>query len=445
MTMTSREQLLPLAEIALQASPAEQTEVLVAAEAGSLTRFASNRIHQNVHETSVSIRVRAVIGKRIGVAEGNDPSPQALQELAARAAHMARNAEPNGDFVSLPGPSGAPRCLPTPAPATVNCSPEQRAAAARQMIDIARERNLVCAGQVATGHGATLVCNSLGVESYWESSRSRMRVVMQGPDSSGFAEELCADFAQLDAGALGRRAADKAVASAGPRELEPGAYTVILEPLAVEDMIATLALYDLHALAHQEGRSFTTRKMGQPVCGSNISLWDDGCDPRGLQRPFDYEGVPRQRVDLIKSGVLVGVTYDSFTAGREPGAVNTGHALPPPNTWGPVPMNLFLSTGEHSVEDMIAATDRGVLVTRFHYTNMVHPVHTVFTGMTRDGTFLVEKGQVVGGIKNMRFTQSILEALSHVDMIGREGCALDWAWVPALRIEGFHFSSTTRF
>lgn len=443
--MTDREQLLPMAEIVLQASCADQTEVFVAAEAASLTRFANNTIHQNVHESSVGIAVRAVIGKRIGVAAGNDPSPQALRDLAARAVEVARNAEPNQDFVTLPSPGGAPDCIPTPAPATVDCSPEQRAAAVRQMIDIARETSLVCAGQVSAGHSASLVCNSLGVESYWESSRSRVRVVMQGADSSGFAEEVSPDFAQLDAAVLGRRAADKALASAGPRELEPGAYTVILEPLAVEDMVSTLALYDLNALAHQEGRSFTTHKMGKPVCGANISIWDDGCDPRGLPRPYDYEGMARKRVDLIKDGVLVGVTYDSFTAGREPGAENTGHALPPPNTWGPVPMNVFLNTGEHSVQDMIAATERGVLVTRFHYTNMVHPVHTVFTGMTRDGTFLVENGQVVGGIKNMRFTQSILEALSHVDMIGRDGCALDYAWVPGLRIEGFNFSSATKF
>lgn len=443
--MTSREQLLPMAEVVLQASPADQTEVLVAAEASSLTRFANNTIHQNVHESSVGIAVRAVIGKRVGVAGGNDPSPEALRELAARAAEVARNAEPNEDFVSLPSPGGAPGCAPTPAQATVDCSPEQRAAAVRQMIEIARETSLVCAGQVSASHGATLVCSSLGVESYWESGRSRVRVVMQGGDSSGFAEEVSPDFSQLDAAVLGRRAADKALASAGPRELEPGAHTVILEPLAVEDMVSTLAIYDMNALAHQEGRSFTAQKMGKPVCGSNISIWDDGCDPRGLPRPYDYEGMPRQRVDLIKDGVLVGVTYDSFTAGREPGAVNTGHALPPPNTWGPVPMNVFLKTGEHSVQDMIAATERGVLVTRFHYTNMVHPVHTVLTGMTRDGTFLVENGQVVGGIKNMRFTQSILEALSHVDMIGRDGCALDYAWVPALRIQGFNFSSGTQF
>jgi len=150
-------------------------------------------------------------------------------------------------------------------------------------------------------------------------------------------------------------------------------------------------------------------------------------------------------VSLIEDGVLRGVTYDSYTAGREPGASNTGHALPAPNGWGPAPLNLFMNTGEYSLQDMIAATERGILVTRFHYTNIIHPVLTVFTGMTRDGTFLIENGDIVGGVKNLRFTQSILEALSSVDMIGAEGEQLEYVWAPPLRIQGFEFSSATEF
>ena len=268
---------------------------------------------------------------------------------------------------------------------------------------------------------------------------------MQGDDSAGFAEAQSDDALAIPAAELARVAADKASRSAGPREVEPGDYTVVLEPLAVADMITMLAMYDLHALAHQEGRSFTTGRVGQRVCGENISIWDDGWDERGARRPFDYEGMPRQRVELITDGVLKGVTYDSFTAGRDPAAANTGHALPAPGRWGPVPLNLFMATGDHTVEEMVKATDRGLLVTRLHYTNMIHPVRTVFTGMTRDGTFLVENGEMVGGVKNLRFTQSILEALSGVDMIGRDGVQLEGAWVPALRVQGFSFSSTTKF
>jgi PmbA protein len=444
--MNDRETMLGIAHTIIEASKADQTEVIVMAGDEGLTRFASNAIHQNVTESALQVQVRAVIGKQIGVATGNDPSPGALKDLAARAYELACFVAPNEEFVSLPGPPPTvPECDLAPVPATVACGPEERAASVRELVQIAERYKLSAAGQVTTGQGATAVANSLGVESFYHKSSARVRVVMQGPDSSGFAEANSDDVSALSARALGATAADKAVMSAGPREVEPGAWTVILEPLAVEDMITTLAVYDMHALPHQEGRSFTTGHLGEKVCGDNITLWDDGWDPRGARRPFDYEGIPRQKVMLIEDGVLKGVTYDSFTAGREPGARNTGHALPAPNTFGPAPINLFLKPGESTVAEMIAATERGILVTRFHYTNMIHPVRTVFTGMTRDGTFLIENGQVVGGIKNMRFTQSILEALSNVDMIGREGVQVDNAWVPALRVQGFNFSSGTRF
>lgn len=443
--MTDRETMLSLAHQALAASRADQTEVLVTAGREGLTRFANNAIHQNNFVASVGISLRAVVGRRIGVARTNDPSAESLTRLAGQALDLARNAAPNEEFVSLPGPQGEAACQASAAPTTLAFGPEDRAGAVQVILGVARESGLVAAGQFTTGDDATAVANSLGIEAHWHNSSTRCRVVMQGADSSGFAEAVAEEVYSICPETLARRAAQKAVQSAGPREVEPGKYTVILEPLAVADMIGTLAAYDMHSLAHQEGRSFTSGHIGEKVCGENINIWDDGCDPRATMKPYDYEGVVRRRVSMIDGGVLRGVPYDSFTAGREPGAVNTGHALPAPSGWGPVPLNVFLGTGEHSVEEMIAATDRGILVTRFHYTNMVHPVRTVFTGMTRDGTFLIEKGQVVAGLKNLRFTQSILEALSHVDMIGEEGAFFEEAWVPALRVQGFEFSSGTQF
>ncbi len=446
MTMSDKQGLLDIARSALEASAAEQTEVLVSADESGLTRFANNAIHQNVHKSSVGVSMRAIVGKKIGVASTDDPSEESLRDLADRALSLARHAEDLEDFVSLPEPIAATRDTDlAPVQATVDFGPEERAAAVRQMVGIAAAEGLSAAGQVMTGTDAVAVANSLGVTAYFARSAGRMRVVMQGKDSSGFAEAESDDVGALSAETLGRRAADKALLGAEPRDLPPGRYTVILEPLAVTDLLGTLAVYDLHALAHQEGRSFTSGRIGEKVCGDSISLWDDGHDPRGGRLPFDYEGVPRQRVSMIENGVLKAVPYDSYTAGREQGARNTGHALPAPNTWGPVPLNVFMNTGQYSVQDMIAATEHGVLVTRFHYTNMIHPVKTIFTGMTRDGTFLIEKGKIVGGVRNLRFTQSILEALSDVDMIGAEGEQFDYVWAPPLRIQGFEFSSATEF
>lgn len=444
--MLDRDAMLSIADEALDASSADQTEVAVAASDSALTRFAGNAIHQNVFEADVAVTMRAVMGKRIGVASTNDPSSGALRDLAGRALELARNAAPDDDFVSLPAPADdGPRCETAPVAATARCGPEERAARVGQIIAAAQANSLTAAGRFSTGQAAYCIVNSPGIRAHFARSDADCTVVMQGDSSSGFAQAQAEDVGEIDAQSLATVAAEKTLASTRPVALEPGEYTVILETPAVRGMIGMLGMYDLHALAHQEGRSFTTGRMGHRVCGENITILDDGCDARTSRLPFDFEGIPRRRVDIITGGVLAALPYDSYTAGREEGARNTGHALPAPNTWGPVPLNLIMLPGEHTLEEMIAATDRGVLVTRFHYTNMVHPVRTVFTGMTRDGTFLIEGGKIAGGVKNMRFTQSILEALSRVDMIGCEGTVGDRAWAPPVRIEGFNFSSATEF
>jgi predicted Zn-dependent protease len=168
-------------------------------------------------------------------------------------------------------------------------------------------------------------------------------------------------------------------------------------------------------------------------------------------QPFDYEGVPKQRVTLIEKGIAKAVVYDSFTAGREEGKTSTGHSLPAPNTMGPLPLNLYLASGSASKEDMLASTERGIWVTRFHYTNPVHPVKAVLTGMTRDGTYLIERGEIVRPLRNLRFTQGILEALAGAEMRSAELKLVKAGWggsatcVPALKTHEFRFTGTTEF
>jgi PmbA protein len=200
------------------------------------------------------------------------------------------------------------------------------------------------------------------------------------------------------------------------------------------------------ALAVQEGRSFM--RLGEQITGANISIYDDGYDPRGFPMAFDFEGVPKRRVDLIKDGVAHAVVYDSYTAGREPGRQSTGHALPAPNTYGPLPLNLVLAPGRTPKADLIKGIKRGLWVTRFHYVNIVHPLQTVLTGMTRDGTFLIEDGVITQPVKNLRFTQSVLDALRHAepaDTLKLQKSFFGGTLAPALRIEGFNFSSATEF
>jgi predicted Zn-dependent protease len=261
---------------------------------------------------------------------------------------------------------------------------------------------------------------------------------------TGWAERHAPAVGGLDVSVAAREAVDKALAARDPEAVEPGEYPVVLLPCAVEDMLRTLGWMGMGALSVQEQRSWMTGHLGGKVAGSNVSIWDDAADPRGFVRPFDAEGVARRRVDILKGGVAVGPVYDSLTAHNE-GRKSTGHASSALGNWGPVPASLVMAPGGASVDELLAAMGRGVLVTRFHYTNTIHPVETTFTGMTRDGTFWVEGGKIQRPIKNMRFAQSILGALSEVGAIGRDLQRFPHCLAPALYIKRFRFTSATDF
>jgi len=439
-----KQQALDLCDIVLQASRADQTEVALSADASALTRFANNAIHQNVAEEGVSATVRAVVGKRIGVATGTDVSPDGLRELADSAYHLALVSAADEDFVSLPEPVPYEGETDFVDADTAAFGPEQRAETVAEAIALAAAEDFTASGMFTTGATDMAVANSLGVRSFQRRSMAEMSVVVSGDGGSGYARTSSPRVGDVSGSALGRIATEKCRASRDPQSLPPGEYAVILEAEAVADMVMMLGMYGLGAMALQEGRSFMSGRIGEKLCGDNISVWDDGHDPRGHRLACDFEGVPKQRVPLITKGVAEGVVWDSYTAHRE-GRHSTGHGLPAPNSWGPVPINVFVGAGDSSVGDMIAQTERGVLVTRFHYTNMIHPIKTVFTGMTRDGTFLIENGQIAGAVKNMRFTQSILDALSCVSLISRDGKLTDYVWAPAMRVDRFTFSSGTEF
>ena len=437
-------QALDLCDLVLGASRADQTEVVLSTEAAALTRFANNVIHQNVAEEGVSATVRAVVGQRVGVASSTDVSPDGLRQLADAAYRLALVSAADEDFVSLPGPLPYAGETDFADAAAAACGPEQRAATVAEAIALAAAEGFTASGACSTGLIEIAIANSLGVRATQRRSMAEMSLVVSGAGGSGYARTSSPRLADISGDSLGRIATEKCRASRDPQPLPPGEYTVILEAEAVADMVMMLSMYGLGALAVQEGRSFVSGRLGEKVCGDNVTIWDDGLDPRSHRLAYDFEGVPKQRVPLITAGVAEGVVWDSYTAHKE-GRQSTGHGLPAPNSWGPVPINLLVAAGDSSVADMIAQTQRGVLVTRFHYTNMIHPIKTVLTGMTRDGTFLIEDGQIAGAIKNLRFTQSILEALSCVSLISREGKLTDYVWAPAMRVDRFTFSSATEF
>jgi len=418
--MLGEKRIREITDQVLSLSTADQTEVIYLGGQSELTR---------------------------GVAATNDVSPEALGRVVNTAQEIAALQPENPAFATLPRPAPI-TAVDAYEEATATCTPEERAKAVGAICRQAVENGLVASGAFSTEISEMSVRNSLGVFAYDLSTTAELNTVIMSEDSAGYADRVAVDVTEIDAEAAGREAVEKALRSRAPGALEPGEYTVILEEYAVAEMIDYLGYLGFGALAVQEGRSFMTGNFGQRLVGDNISIWDDGLDPRGLPMSFDFEGVPKQRVDFFLNGVATGVVYDSYTAGIE-GKESTGHSLPAPNTSGPIPMNVFMAPGDATKDEMLASTARGLWVTRFHYVNAVHPLQAVLTGMTRDGTFLIENGELIRPVKNLRFTQSVLKALSNVEMIGKE-LKLEKGWtggtmVPALKISAFEFTGATEF
>ncbi|MEN6521324.1 MAG: TldD/PmbA family protein [Armatimonadota bacterium] len=442
--LLGRERLQEVAKKALGFSTADQTEVSIGIGQSSLTRFAGSIIHQNVAERNASIAVRAIIGKKIGYATGNSITDDAVRETVERAVIFAKNQHDNPDFKSLHGPKPIPQAPQTFFDSTVEFSPEDRAAAVQKIVDVASKVNAEASGSFSMGYGEHAIASSLGVNAYNAGTDSHLSMVVTADTGFGYSNKQNRDVMKINVEEAANEAARTADKSRNPVSIEPGEYDVVLTPYCVADIMSFLSWLGFSALAVQEGRSFMAGKLGEKVCGENITIWDDGFDPRGNISSFDGEGLPKQKVDLIVNGVANAVVYDSYTAGKE-GKESTGHSIGGTGTHGPYASNMFLAPGDKTIEEMIASTERGIFVTRFNYTNVVHPLLVIFTGMTRDGTFLIENGKITKPVKNLRFTENILKVLSNVEMIGKDLSLQGRATVPAIKAKNFRFTGITEF
>ena len=292
-----------------------------------------------------------------------------------------------------------------------------------------------------------MLANSKGLFARHDHTRAEFSVTILEENSSGWAKSNSADILNIDPDALFESASEKAAGSRKPRELAPGHYTAILEPAAVLDLVGSI-FYDFAGTGVLDKRSCLNGRMGKKIFGENITLWDDVYHPLQLGAPWDGEGLPRQKVLLVDRGVPKNLVYSRATA-KKMKAKPTGHGFSLPNEYGEAPMNLVFSGGDKSVDEMIRSTERGILVTRLWYIREVDPYEKVLTGMTRDGTFLVENGRVAGGIRNFRFNQSIIDVLANVEMLGpavrAAGEESFEMVVPAMKIRDFHFSEVTKF
>lgn len=449
--MSSQTTLAPEAAVrrVLELSGAAATEVLATEERASLTRFANSEIHQNVTEEGVFLRVRVVQDERVGVASTNQLDEESLRATLARARDVARAQEPQPGQPPMPGPA-----VVTPSPvvaATAESTPEHRAELVRQMCAESETAGVRGFGAVSAAVTTYTIGNTSGllVRSPRCVASARM-VAMSEDGASGFGARCGQSIADLDVRTLAAEATDRAVRHREPATLDAGAYPVVFEEEAVGELLEYLAYIGFGALAVEEGRTFM--RPGERVSGAAINIWDDGLDSGGLPMPFDFEGVPKRAVDLVRGGEAVGVVHDLASAARA-GLESTGHGLPSPNSQGPMAMNLYLGGGGAATkEDLCSGIERGIWVTRLWYVNIVDPTRSTLTGMTRDGTFLIENGRVTRPVKNMRFTQSIMDAFATCSDATRDtklvaGNDYDFIAayrVPALRMDSFNFTSATR-
>lgn len=449
--MLGEEAARRLLQDVLVASGAEQTELVLLSWDGALTRFANNTIHQNVAEREAQVLVRAAVGKRVGSAITNRLEGEGLRRAIEQADAAARVAPEAPDFPGFPDPQPV-QPIHAFDEAAAAASPQVRAERVERLLRAAQLAGAVTAGALSTGTHELAVANSKGLFCYHAGTRVYFSTVAHVDGASGYAERADWRLEAFDVLSLGQQAIDRARRARNPREIPPGRYPVVLEPYAVQDVVGWMAQAGGGALAVQEGRSWMNGRVGTRVLSELVTLWDDGRDPRGIPMPFDFEGVPKQRVVMVDRGVPLGPVYDTQTAAKE-GKPSTGHALP--RAWpeaaaaGPVPAHVFLQEGTWTVEEMVRGVDRGLFVTRFWYTRLVHPRDCVVTGMTRDGVFWIEGGEIAYPVRNLRFTQGYVQALAGVQRIGREAHLLGDRYgayrVPALQVAEFTFTGVTEF
>ena len=449
--MIGKDDALRLLGKVIGISCSEQAEAALTVENLQVTRWNDNFVHQNLSRRDTVLHVRIVEGKRTGSASTSKLDETAIHTAVEAAKRNAMLVPPNPDFKSLPAPTPF-AAVNSVVGATAQYSAAERADGAGVAIATAEKKGLTSSGAFSTQMNEFAVVNSLGVQAYNAGTVALYRTIINNGDLTGYADRLSRDARDLSFAEIVDEALLKATLKQSSVAIEPGEYDTVFEAYAVADLIRFLGYLAFGSLAKQEGRSFMSRQMGQKVMGDNVSIWDDGLDPRGLSTPFDAEGVPKKRVALIERGVATGVVYDSLTASRE-GLESTGHATPHWARWrvGPMPSNMFLGTGDATTESMIASTQKGILVTRFHYTHAPDPVNVVATGTTRDGTFLIENGEITRRLKNLRFTESMIRAFGHVEAIsGKCRLTRDW-WstfisvLPSIKINGYRFTGATTF
>ncbi len=462
--MLTKEKAAEIFDQIKKLSTADEVEAMIYGGKFALTRFANNTIHQNVAEENYSVSVRTAFGGRTARATTNKFDSDSLKRVVQASESLAKVQHPDPDLLPMPGAGESPATTRQARPSrhfaqTAALTPALRADGVEKIVRVATRHKLTTAGIFSSSESMEGIFNSRGLHDWHAQTSSEISITMLAADSSGWQKANSPDVSQLDPAALAEISARKAVKSASPREIPPGKYTVILEPAAVLDMSGFM-FWDFGGLSIIDQRSFLNQRVGTQIFGANINIWDDVAHPLQSGTPFDGEGVPRQRVQLVENGVVKRLVYARATAEKmkksefkdKVGPVAaTGHGFSLPNEMGEAPMNIVFGTptDPKTLEQMIASTERGVLATRLWYIREVDPYEKILTGMTRDGTFYVEDGKVQHGILNFRFNESLIHMLSNVEAMGtpvRASGEESFDMVaPPMKVKDFNFTEVTKF
>ncbi len=443
MTMLSRSEAEALLKKVLAFSKADELAATLNGGRAANTRFGVNSANTNGDTDNLTLGVNAHFGQKGGVATTNTLDDAGLERVVRAAEEIAKLRPDDPEQMPFLEKQKYEEVAGGFDEATYNADAKMRANGIAQTIDPARAKGLVAAGIFDNQGGFTAQANTRGNFGYTINSQASYTTTVRTADGqgSGWASAMSHRIRDIDAASVGARSIEKAEKSQKPLAIEPGKYTVILEPNAVGDLVSNMIFF-FGARQADEGRSFLSKKgggnlLGEKLFGDEVNIYTDPNYPNAPGAPFDGAGLPARRMDFIKGGVVKNLNYNRYWAkkqGKEP---------------TPFPTNLIIEGGKTSIDEMIASTERGILVTRLWYIRLVDPQSVLYTGLTRDGTFLIEKGRIKSAIKNFRFNETPVKMLNNVEAMSpvtritgseRVGDGFP-VLAPAIKVREFEFTS----
>ena len=392
----------------------DRAEAEVAASNGNLalTRFANSFIHQNVAEDGDAVSLRVAVDGRVASSQTTVTTPESLGAFVEAALDTAALQPVDEDWPGLAPPATVPDVAHVDE-ATYDADPAARASLVKDFV--AAGDGLLAAGYCQTEGRTEAFANSAGQSASGRHSSAIIDGIHQTGTSAGCAHAASVSIGDLDGVAVGKLAATRAVDSAVPFDTKPGEYEVILAPEAVATIAVFLGFYGFNGKMLSEGQSFVELETKQ--FDEQFQMWDDVTDPRAMGVAFDTEGTPKGHLDLVVDGVTRGVAHNRKTA-KKVGVASTGNNVPGAEGWGPIPTNVFVGGGNESVDDLIASVERGIYVSTFNYCRILDPKTMVVTGLTRNGTFMIENGRITDAVTNLRFTQSFVDCFGEGKILG---------------------------